>query len=257
MYEMIRPIDLSADARVVLVQKRMLEDTDLQVVADLICEGLRDGQYTNLVGGKKRSSVIRFLWHLVTRCEIRHHDHLGRCVKKRTAALWVYTIEERVVGFGVLGQAFPQSIRSSSYLANEAEDRIGTDADHLPVVPGPRIRRGRERSGDSRLRNIAADDNNTPRIKNGVELLMLGVTPLQRGRGYGAAILDDLISELSHQYFELLVRCPTDIPLLFAMLATRGFVVLGRYCQFRVLRLFPSSPKSLINRIPGVSRYCE
>ena len=235
MHQITLPIKFAVRG-CVLVQKRTLEDGDLQIVADLVCDGLREGFYAELLPGKKRSDVVRFLRRLVTRCEIRHYDRFTKRLGRRAAALFVYTVEGEVVGFGVLGQVLSRSIKSGFYFTDEAYGHGGTDADHVAVIPGHRIHSNARRTDEFRLQNLASREDDETWIKNGVELLMLGVAPLQRGFGYGAAILDSLIQGVSRQYFNFVARCPSENQLLFAMLITRGFVAVGRYSQGRILR---------------------
>ena len=244
-------------APTLVVQKRTLEDEDLQIVADLVCEGLREGLYADVVHGKKRSDVLRFLRHLVTKCEIRYHDRFDKCVSKRAAALCVYMVKGEVVGFSVLGQIFSRSIQNGFDVIDEFDDQIGTDADHVPIVPRRCFGYDTRRGDKSRISNLASGEEEKMWIKNGIELMMLGVRPPQRGLGYGAAILDSIIKRISHRYFNLLVRCPTDTPLLFAMLATRAFIVVGRSRQCRVLRFLPPSGNGPTCQDSKLSRYCE
>ncbi|MEJ0001035.1 MAG: hypothetical protein WDO13_18850 [Verrucomicrobiota bacterium] len=166
------------------LRKRALEERDLQVVAGLVCEGLREGLYAEYVPGGTRAEVLRFLRHLAARCEIARRAE-GGTVQRRAAALFVYTLEDAVVGFSVLAQTATQSAR------------------------------------------------------HGVELVMLGVVPVRRGLGYGASIVDSLLRTVSQLGFNLIVRCPSDSQLLFAMLVMRGFLVAGRYCRGRVLQFLP------------------
>jgi hypothetical protein len=257
MHQIISPTKLALCAPALVVQKRTLEDEDLQIVADLVRDGLREGLYADIVNGKKRSEVLRFLRHLLTKCEIRHHDRFGKCVSKRAAALCVYTVKGEVVGFSVLGQIFSRSIQNDFDVIDEFNDQIGTDADHVPIVPSRCFSYGTRRDDKSRISNLASDEEDKTLINNGVELLMLGVRPLQRGLGYGAAILDSFINGISHRHFNLFVRCPTDTPLLFAMLVTRGFIVVGRSRQRRILRFLPPSGNDPTCSNSKLSRYCE
>ena len=94
-------------------------------------------------------------------------------------------------------------------------------------------------------------------IKRGVELLMFGVVTRHRGLGYGASILDSLIKALSQQYFNLIVRCPQDNQLLLAMLMTRGFISLGRYCNGRILRLAPPLNSVRFSRVSTQLNYSK
>ena len=94
-------------------------------------------------------------------------------------------------------------------------------------------------------------------IKRGVELLMFAVVTRHRGLGYGASILDSLIKTLSEQYFNLVVRCPENSQLFFAMLMTRGFLSLGLYGRDRLLHLTPLLNLGRFRRVPNVSLYSE
>jgi hypothetical protein len=76
-------------------------------------------------------------------------------------------------------------------------------------------------------------------IKRGVDLAMVGVAMTQRGLGYGSAILDGLIRTVTHLYFNLIVRCPSENQILAAMLLSRGFNVMDRYCRGRVFHFVP------------------
>jgi hypothetical protein len=258
MNQIFYPYDFAVNARASVVQKRTLENHDLRVVCNLVCEGLREGLYADIVPGKKRCDVIRFLRHLVTRCEIRRYDRFGKCVGNQVAALWVYTANGDVIGFSVLAEPFYRSLQSGFYFTSKFDLPVGTDADHLPIVPKHRFRCNDRTSHLSWLPDRTSEKESKTGTENSIEVLMLSVTRLQRGLGYGAAILDSLIHEISHRHFDLLVRCSSDMPLLFAMLATRGFSVVGRYCQCRVLRFVPplASDKALL-RDPKVSRCCE
>ncbi len=95
------------------------------------------------------------------------------------------------------------------------------------------------------------------RFGNGLDLLMFGVAKVQRGLGYGAVILDSMVRTVSHQGFNLMVRCPTDSQLLFVMLVTRSFGVVRRYAQGRVMRYFPISGRSASVKNFRISRYSE
>ena len=256
MHQMVIPIK-SALKEKRPVQKRTLEDQDLQIVADLVCDGLREGLYVDLLTGQNRSDVVRFLRHLVTKCEIRHYDRIKRCFRKRAAALFVYTIEDAVVGFGVLGQVFSNSIRNGFHSKVDNNDRLGTGADHAPVIPGNRIP-PHDRLGEKNSPlNLVSGDAHRTSNKNGVELLMLGVVPAQRGLGYGASILDSLTQRIAHQHFNFIVQCPSDNPLLFAMLIAHGFLAVGRYGQGRILRFLPQTSDNPSWRSPTLSLYSE
>jgi hypothetical protein len=182
-----------------LIQKKQLEDHDLQAVAEIVCDGLREGLYTNLVPNGKRFEVIQFLRHLAKRCEIWQSSE--KCFRKRVAALWVYTVEGVVVGFSVLAQTVSQA------------------------------------------------------VDNGIDLLMFGVAHGQRGLGYGAGILDYIVRTVPHHGFNLMVRCPSDSQLLFAMLVTRSFNVVSRYAQGRVMRYSPISGRRASVKSFRMSRY--
>jgi hypothetical protein len=94
-------------------------------------------------------------------------------------------------------------------------------------------------------------------IENGLDLLMFGVAQIQRGLGYGAGILDSIVRTVSHHGFNLMVRCPTDSQLLFAMLVTRSFGVVSRYARGRVMRFRPTSGRSASVKNFRISRYIE
>lgn len=94
-------------------------------------------------------------------------------------------------------------------------------------------------------------------VENGVDLLMLGVAQVQRGLGYGASILDSIMKVISHHGFSLIVRCPAESPLFFAMLITRGFVAVSRYAQGRVLRYLSLAGRSASLQHSPSSRYVE
>jgi hypothetical protein len=66
---------------------------------------------------------------------------------------------------------------------------------------------------------------------------MFGIVPEKRGMGYGAAILDSLIQSLARHSCNIVVRCPSNAQLFYAMLITRGFLAMGRYPDGRVLCL--------------------
>ena len=256
MHQLAFPIKL-ASKRSNPIQKRTLEDDDLQIVADLICDGLREGLYKEIVPGRKRSEVVQFLRHLVTRCEIRQYDPTKKYFRKRAAALFVYTVEGSVVGFSVLGQFVPKPAPNASYFPHDPDYDGGTDADHVPVIPRYSISSNASHIDESPLQDPTPGEADKRSINNGVELLMLGVVPLQRGLRYGASILQSLIKECSSQYFNLIVRCPNDNQLLFGMLVVRGFLAVGRYCQGRILRFRPSLPNSSASWSSRLSLYSE
>jgi len=183
------------------IRKEQLEDHNLQAVADIICDGIREGLYADIVSSRKRFEVIQFLRHLAKRCEIWQSSE--KCFRKRAAVLSVYTMEGVVVGFSVLAQA-----------ASKA-------------------------------------------VENGLGLLMFGVAKIQRGLGYGARILDSIVRTVSHHGFNLVVRCPSDSQLLFAMLVTRSFVVVGRYGGGRVMRYGPMPERNTSVKNSQISRYIE
>jgi ribosomal protein S18 acetylase RimI-like enzyme len=185
------------------VRKELLEDRDLQIVADLILNGMRQGLYTDVIHAKTRTEIIEFLRGLASKCEFRQYDPALRRARTRAAALLVYTARGAVVGFAILAESVSDS------------------------------------------------------IKRGVELLMFAVVTRHRGLGYGASILDSLIKTLSEQYFNLVVRCPENSQLLFAMLMTRGFLSLGRYGRDRLLHLTPLLNLGRFRRVPNVSLYSE
>jgi len=165
--------------------KRNIGPDDLEAVADIVAEGLREGMYTDFISARIRSEIVHFLQRLAAKCEYQHYDPVKKCFRTRVAALLVYAVEETVVGFSVLAES----------------------------------------SSDSAL--------------NCVDLVMLGIIPVWRGLGYGAAILDSLIKAMSRHDFTLIVRCPCENQFFFAMLVTRGFVIVGRGGKDRQLRLVP------------------
>jgi predicted acetyltransferase len=93
------------------VRKRILEDHDLQVVTDLVCAGLRQGLYTDIFHGRTRADVHCFLRRLVTRCEFRAFDTVRKRFRVRAAALWIYVVNNVVVGFCVLAEAVSESTK--------------------------------------------------------------------------------------------------------------------------------------------------
>jgi hypothetical protein len=185
------------------VRKETLEANDLQIIADLIFDGIRNGLYTDIIQERKRADIVTFLRHLSVKCEIRQYDATTERFHTRVAALLVYAVKGTVVGFSVLAE----------YASNS--------------------------------------------VKNGVELLMLGVVPVQRRLGYGASILNSLTKSVSQEYFNLIVKCPSDNHLVFAMLVMRGFLVVGSYCRGRVLRLVPSSDLTRLKTEIAPSRYTD
>lgn len=256
MHQMAFPIK-SARNEQRPVQKRTLEDQDLQIVADLVCDGLREGLYADLLTGRNRSDVVRFLRHLVNKCEIRHYDRIKRCFRNRAAALFVYAIEDAVVGFGVLGQVFSNALRNGFHSKVDNNNRLSSDAAHAPVIPGNRVPPETGLSEESSPLTLAPGGAYRMSNKNGVELLMLGVVPARRGLGYGASILDSLIQRIAHQHFNFIVRCPSDNPLLFAMLIVHGFLAVGRYNRGRILRFIPQATDHPSWRRSTLSRYSE
>jgi ribosomal protein S18 acetylase RimI-like enzyme len=185
------------------VRKELLEEHDLQVVADLIYNGIRQGLYSDVIHARTRTEVLEFLRGIASKCEFRQYDPTIRRARRRVAALLVYTAQGAVVGFAILAEAVSDS------------------------------------------------------IKRGVELLMFGVVTRHRGLGYGASILDSLIKALSQQYFNLIVKCPQDNQLLFAMLMTRGFLSLGRYCKGRILSLAPPLSSVRFSRVSAHLSYSK
>ena len=167
------------------VSKGTFGTADLEIVADLVSDGIREGSYVDIFPTGNRPEIIQFLQRLATKCEFRQRDPVKGCLHNRVAALLIYSVEDTVVGFSVLAESLSDSTR------------------------------------------------------NYVELVMIGVVPLKRGLGYGAFILDSVINTMSQQHFNLVVKCPSDNQLLFAMLVTRGFVSFGRICKGRLLRLAP------------------
>ena len=256
MHQQAFPIKL-ASKRSNPIQKRTLEDDDLQIVADLVCDGLRDGLYTEIIPRPRRSDVVQFLRHLVTRCEIRQYDPSAQCFRRRAAVLFVYTVEGSVVGFSVLGQFVSKPSKNAFYFPHDPDYDGGTDADHVPVIPGNGIPSDASHSDESPSPYPALGETDKTSTKNGIELLMLGVVTIHRGLRYGASILDSLIKENSSHCFDLIVRCPSDNQLLFAMLVVRGFLAMGRYCRGRILRFLPPAgdrPASWSSRLSLCSR---
>src|ERR1700677_4378545 len=100
MHQMAFPLKLGS-ARLNPVQKRTVEDEDLQIVADLVCEGLSEGLYKDIVPGRRRSDVLRFLRHLVTKCEIKSDERSEKHSRRRTAALFVYSVQGARGGLSV------------------------------------------------------------------------------------------------------------------------------------------------------------
>ena len=97
MHQMAFPLKLGS-ARLNQVQKRTVEDEDLQIIADLVCEGLSEGLYKDMVPGRKRSEVVGFLRHLVTRCEIRYDERSEKHSRRQTAAFFVYSVQGGLPG---------------------------------------------------------------------------------------------------------------------------------------------------------------
>ncbi len=185
MQQLARIPKLATVARIP-AHKRIIEDDDLQVVADLICAGIKEGHYVDMFPSRKRSDVVAFLRRLVTKCETEERDASGRISRRRAAALFVYSRNGAVVGFSVLAQVASKS------------------------------------------------------LTRGIELLMLGVAPVQRGLGYGTRILDGLIKQVSDRCFDLTVNCPSNNRLFFAMLLMRGFFAADRRGKDRVLCFLPA-----------------
>jgi GNAT superfamily N-acetyltransferase len=167
------------------VRKKILEDHDLQVVTNLIYAGLRQGLYTELFKERARSEILSLVRRLVSRCELHAYDAAQLRFRTRTATLWVYVVDNVIVGFYVLAEAVSKS------------------------------------------------------IKRGIELLMFSVATGQRGLGYGSAMLDGLVQTVTHHYFSLVARCPSDNQMLAAMLLSRGFGVMERHCLARVYHFLP------------------
>ena len=236
MHQMAFPLKLGS-AGLNPVQKRTIEDEDLQIVADLVCEGLIEGIYKDMIPGRKRSEVLGFLRHLVTRCEIRYDERSEKHSRRQTAALFVYSVQGAVVGFSVLGQVISKSIEGRLFFPHDPDYAGGTDADHLPMIPGDGFNPDPDHSDKLPRPKPALSEPDQAGIENAVELLMLGVVPRYRELRFGAFILDSLIKAVSGQGFNLIVRCPSDSQLLFAMLIVRGFVVVSRYGRGRILCL--------------------
>ncbi len=93
------------------VRKELLEEHDLQVVADLIYNGIRRGLYPDVIQAKTRSEVIDFLRRIASRCEFRQYDPAIRRARTRVAALLVYTAQGAVVGFAILAETISDSIK--------------------------------------------------------------------------------------------------------------------------------------------------
>jgi hypothetical protein len=240
MHQMAFPLKLGS-ARLNPVQKRTVEDEDLQIVADLVCEGLSEGLYKDIVPGRRRSDVLRFLRHLVTKSEIKSDERSEKHSRRRTAALFVYSVQGAVVGFSVLGQVLSKSIEGRLFFPHDPDYAGGTDADHLPMIPGDGFNPDPDHSDKLPRQKPALGEPDRTGIENAVELLMLGVVPRYRELRFGAFILDSLTKAVSGLEFNLIVRCPSDNQLLFAMLMMRGFFAVSRYCRGRIL-LFSASP---------------
>jgi len=93
------------------VRKELLEDQDLQVVADLILNGMRQGLYTDVIHARTRAEVMDFLRGVASKCEFRQYDPGLRRTRTRAAALLVYTAQGTVVGFAILAEAVSDSIK--------------------------------------------------------------------------------------------------------------------------------------------------
>lgn len=252
MNQITYPREFAPRRRTAVFQKRALKDEDLQIVANLICKGLREGLYAELLPAKKRSDVLRFLRCLVTKCYIRHYDRSGKCLSKRAASLCVYTVKGDIIGFGVLGQIFSGSTQKGFYSDGPADagteevfyHLLGTTRHHLSRV------------GKFRLPVPISFEHDKSWLKNGIELLMLAVAPLKRGFGYGASILDSIIKGIANQYLNLMARCSSDNQLLFSMLVSRGFFAVGQFGQDFILRFRPPIGERMTGNA-RCSRYSE
>jgi len=93
------------------VRKENLDDGDLQVFADFIYHGVRQGLYQDVVDARSRAEVLEFLQGIASKCEFRRHDpKLGRTTTT-VAALMVYTVQGVMVGFAILSQAVSASAK--------------------------------------------------------------------------------------------------------------------------------------------------
>ncbi len=88
------------------IRKPILDNRDLQTIATMICDELRDGIDLDFIAGRKRSDLLRFLHTLASKCEYRYYDPAQQRVRTRVAALLVYTVNGIVVGFAILAEAF-------------------------------------------------------------------------------------------------------------------------------------------------------
>ena len=93
------------------VRKEPLEDGDLQVLADFVHHGIRQGIYPNVVDAKTRDEVLEFLRGIASKCEFYHDDPETGRATTTVAALMVYTVQGVVVGFAILSQAISASAK--------------------------------------------------------------------------------------------------------------------------------------------------
>ena len=69
------------------VRKETLDDGDLQMLADFVHHGIRQGIYPNIVDAKTRDEVLDFLRGIASKCEFRHDEPAsGRDTTKVAAA---------------------------------------------------------------------------------------------------------------------------------------------------------------------------
>ena len=66
------------------------------------------------------------------------------------------------------------------------------------------------------------------------KLMMCGVATCHRGLGVGGAVLDNVITVTSREYFHLVVRYPADQQLILVMLMARGLTSAGSACANHV-----------------------
>ena len=91
------------------VRKETLDDGDLQMLADFVHHGIRQGIYPNIVDAKTRDVVLDFLRGIASKCEFRHDEPASGRDTTTVAALMVYTVQGVVVGFAILSQAISAS----------------------------------------------------------------------------------------------------------------------------------------------------
>ncbi|HEY0256230.1 MAG TPA: GNAT family N-acetyltransferase [Candidatus Methylacidiphilales bacterium] len=90
------------------IRKEVLEEQDLQAVADLVWHGIRDGFYRDIIGVRSRAEVLEFLRGVATRCEFRRYDRASRRTRTVVAALWVYAVQGVAVGFAILSETIAE-----------------------------------------------------------------------------------------------------------------------------------------------------